>query len=88
MLASLKVTGWPLLAGALGFAGGYHLHAALPDASARERSVVVTQPATPALTDEVAGRAATGVELSSAKAAAMSSGVVLGGEIAQPLPAY
>lgn len=88
MLASLKVTGWPLLAAALGFAGGYRVHAALPAESPREHFVLLTPARPSAPRAEIAGPAVGEDELSGATAAAMSSGVVSGGEIVQPLPAY
>ena len=88
MLASLKMVGWPLLAAALGFAGGYRVHATAPEELPRERFVVVTAPQTLAPPVAVTGPGAAEGELSGARAAAMSSGVVLGGEIVQPLPAY
>lgn len=87
-MASLKVTGWPLLAAALGFAGGYGAHGAVPDEAPRERFVAVAPPATPMQPEAVADPAVAEGELSGARAAAMSSGVVLGGEVMQPLPAY
>ena len=88
MLASLKMIGWPLLAAALGFAGGYRVHATAPEGSPQERFVVVTAPPPLAPTVGVTGPEMAEGELSGARAAAMSSGVVLGGEIVQPLPAY
>lgn len=88
MFASLKVTGWPLLAATLGFAGGYRVHKSVPAEPPRERVVEVTPPRALIRSIEVAGPAVTEGELSGAKAAAMSSGVVSGGEIMQPLPAY
>ena len=89
MLASLRMSGWPLLAAMLGFAGGYRVRATVPDESPQERVVVVmTAPPTPTPPVEVPGPALAEREPSGARAAAMSSGVVLGGEIVQPLPAY
>jgi hypothetical protein len=84
MLASLKVVSCLLLVALLGVAGGYRLQAAVPEPP--ERVVVVTASpvhALPATADAVGDG-----ERSVASAAAMSSGMVSGGELVQPLPAY
>ena len=89
MLTSLKWMGLrPLLAAALGFAGGYQVHAGAPEPLPRERFGVLVPVQAPALMQGgVAGSALPTGELSGVQpAAAMSSGVVLGGELLQPLP--
>jgi hypothetical protein len=88
MLASLKMTGWPLLAAVLGFAGGYRVHATVSGEAPRERVVEVAAPHPPTLPGGAAGAAPAEGGLSGPRAAAMSSGVVMGGGIVQPLPVY
>jgi hypothetical protein len=88
MLASLKSSRWPVLAAVLGFAGGYRVHAAVPGESPRERGAVVTWPQAPTPAVAVASPAVAEGERSGGRAAAMFSGVVSGGEVMQPLPAY
>lgn len=86
MLASLKVSGWPLLAAVLGFAGGYRAHTTAPGERARECVEVASAPQAPALPIRSAGPVMVEGEPSANRAAAMSSGVVSGGEFLQPLP--